>query len=136
MPGLLRRSTSQPADRSGYEDLLLAGETLRSSRLFKQAEEAPQKQDDVLLALKRRMLIEPPVVQALDLIKSGMAKPAAGAPAGSSAASGFTLFHDLAALLEIQQYVYLSQGRLAEGLNTGRTCVRLGRVVTTADRSL
>src|SRR5437868_14110214 len=108
MPVLLQRPAAQPARQSGLDDLLLAGETLRSSRLFRQAKEAPQKQEDVLLALKRRMLVEPAVVHALELLKSGMEKPAtrARATAGVDAPSApFPLLHDLATLLEMQQYV-------------------------------
>src|SRR3954447_19227124 len=126
MPVLLQRPAAQPARQSGLDDLLLAGEKLRSSRLFKQAKEAPQKQEDVLLALKRRMLVEPAVVHALDLMKSGLEKPAAPAPAAAGAEApsvAFPLLHDLAALLEMQQYVYLSLGRVGDGLETARRCV-------------
>src|SRR5438876_11548029 len=107
MPALFQRATVQPASRGGIEEFLLAGETLRSSRLFKQAKEAPQKQEDVLLALKRRMLVEPAVVHALELLKSGIEKPAAPARAAAGVdapSAAFPLLHDLAALLEMQQY--------------------------------
>src|SRR5437868_4428674 len=98
MPALLQRATAQPAGRGGIEELLLAGETLRSSRLFKQAREAPQKREDVLLALKRRMLLEPPVIHALELLKAGVDKAIAPGPPAADAAASFLLLDDLAAL--------------------------------------
>ena len=111
---------------NGYGDLVRAGQALKESRLFFQAQ-AP----DATLNLKRDMLLDRPVVRALALLKQGLGKEAIAAPPAEmeQRMEELNAFRSLGRLLQIQQYVFLADGRDVDALQTARTALRIGRVV-------
>src|SRR5262245_50012062 len=70
----------RPTGQNGYEELVLAVDALRSSRLFLAAEQVMGSGQEVL-ALDRRLFQDPPVVRALALLQRGLNKPI-GSPHG------------------------------------------------------
>lgn len=118
----------QPQAPNGYGELVRAGQALKESRLFLQAQEP-----EATLNLKRAMLLDRPVIRAQALLKQGLGREIVAAPPAELEQRSAELgaFRNLGRLLQIQQYVYLADGRDMEALQAARTALRLGRVVRT-----
>lgn len=130
---LLARVAPSPTGRNGYEELLRAADLVESSRVWKRVE---QQGDLATLAVKRRVLQEKPIVQALALVRQGLNKPVFS-PREFDKLTYETLlpelgpFRSMARLLKVQQYVFLADGKTPEALGNARQGLRLGRVVQT-----
>jgi hypothetical protein len=128
-PPLFRQVIPTPTGKNGYEELVAAVDALRTSQRF-----AAIEAGGASLEAKRRVLREPPVMQALDLVRRGLAKPVASPRTTLSSATllpELPGFRRLARLLAIRQYVLLADGRVAEGIETARLGWRLGTAIQT-----
>lgn len=129
-PSLFAQVIKQPTGQNGYEELVRAVDELRRSRLLREAEEMTPAP----LSLKERVLRDPPVLRALQLLERGLAKPVRSpraVVAGSTSMPEFSGFRRLARLLTMRQYVYFAQGAVPEAIGVARACLHLGRVVQT-----
>jgi len=117
----------QPTGKNGYEELILAAEVLKTSKLFEKATLGSPTLSD-----KRLVLSDKPVVRALGLIRQGLAKPVVSTRESlppTEIAPELNLLRGLARLLAMQQYVQLAEGRTAEAIGTARVGMRLGQVI-------
>jgi hypothetical protein len=132
-PSLFREVIPAPTGKNGYEELVMAADALGSSAQYRKAEQLAGE-SDLTLAMKRYVLLDPPVVRALALLKRGLAKPvSAPRPAGAAATVPPELSHfrRLARLLAMQQYVLLADGRVPEAIGNARLGLQLGQAVKT-----
>lgn len=128
---IFRQVIPNPTGRNGYEELVLAGERLQASKLYLQAKD---KWSDLSLEQKRLVLADKPVLDALRMVRQGLAKPVMSPRTELSFETmlpELTTFRDLARVLTMQQYLQLADGRTSEAIGTARTCLRLGQVVQT-----
>ncbi|MGV3721106.1 MAG: hypothetical protein ACO1SX_09370, partial [Actinomycetota bacterium] len=127
-PGsVFKELIKQPTGKNGYEELILAAEVLKTSKLFEKATLGSPTLSD-----KRLVLSDRPVVRALALIRQGLSKPVVSTRQSISPneiPSELTLLRGLARLLAMQQYVQLADGRTAEAIGTARVGMRLGQVI-------
>lgn len=124
-----RQVIPRTTGENGYEELVVAGDVPRGSRRFQAAQGGGASLD-----AKRRVLRDPPVLRALDLLRRGLAKPVTSPRervAADTVLPELADFRALARLLAIQQYVLLADGRVSEALESYRTGLRLARVVQT-----
>lgn len=125
---LLQQVVPQPTGKNGYEELVMAGDALKSSRAYPLL----QKWDTLTLTERRAFLSDRNVTRALALLRQGLNKPIFQP---RSQLTFETLLPELAPmrelgkLLAIQQYVALADGRTTEALGIARTGMRLGRAV-------
>jgi len=120
-----------PSGRNGYEELVQACDTLTGSKLYYQVKE---KLALATLPVKRQILADKPVTDALRLLRAGLAKPVYSPRTDLSFETllpELALFRDLARILSLQQYVFLADGRTSEAIANARLCLRLGQVVQT-----
>jgi hypothetical protein len=126
--GLFRRAIKNPTGRNGYEEFLAAGDALRSSHLFDQAQLA----SPCPLALKRRVFRDPPVIRALALLRRGLGKPVFLPHEEADVTPPFpdyAVFRQLARLIMMQQQVAFAEGRILEAIELMHTVLALGRAV-------
>jgi hypothetical protein len=126
---LFRQVIPAPTGKNGYEELVLAADSLKRSRLFQQARDG-----EPTLAEKRRVLADPPVQRALTLLRQGLSKPVFSPRESLSLDTllpELSEFRNLARLLKMRQYVLLADGRTAEAVAEARLCLRLGQAVQT-----
>jgi hypothetical protein len=127
---VLRDVVPNPTGTNGYEDLILAGEWLRFSKLMFEAEQGPQ----VTLKVKRATLGDPPVQRALALLKSGLAKPVYSPRTEMDELTRFpefALFRRLGRLLGVKMYVEFADGKTSQAIDTLRDGLKLGYVAQT-----
>jgi hypothetical protein len=120
---LFERLFPNPTGNNGYEDLIRAGEILGKSTAF-----APAEQSDATLTVRRKASRDPFVRQALDLIRTGVAKPIVSPyPSIDPTRFGeFARFRQLARLLNNEMLVQCADGR------TGAAIVRMAQGLTIA----
>lgn len=126
-----RQVIPHPTGQNGYEELVLAGDRLLTSKLYLDARE---KWPDLSLEQKRLVLADKPVVDALRLMRQGLAKPVMSPRTDLSFETmlpELQTFRDLARVLAMQQYLQLADGRTGEAINTARVCLHLGQAVQT-----
>jgi hypothetical protein len=134
-PVLFKQVISAPNGKNGYEDLVLAADALSASKQYSKVAQL-QADGKLTLAAKRYVLLDPPVVRALALLKRGLAKPV-GSPRDPATLSVETPlpelahFRSLARLLQLQQYVFLADGRTSDAIANARLCLRLGQAIQT-----
>jgi hypothetical protein len=128
-PSIFRQVIATPTGTNGYEELVAAADALRASKRFAAIEAGGAE-----LEAKRRVLREPPVLRALELVRRGLAKPVVSPRASLTSATllpELAEFRRLARLLAIQQYVLFADGRVPEAIETARLGWRLGMAVQT-----
>ena len=120
----------QPTGRNGYEELVLAGDVLQNSKAWRELEENP----DATLSMKRLVLGDRQVAQALRLLHAGLQKPV-GSPREKTTFETLLPelqeFRALARLLAVQQYVFFADGKTSDALANAQLGLRLGQVVQT-----
>jgi hypothetical protein len=119
----------QPTGRNGYEELVLAGERLQSSKLYLAIRDTYATAP---IAEKRRVLADKPVVDALRLVRKGLAKQVVSPRVDLSFETllpEMGPFRDLARVLAMQTHLQLADGRVPEALETARTCIFFGRAI-------
>ncbi|MGV3720996.1 MAG: hypothetical protein ACO1SX_08800 [Actinomycetota bacterium] len=120
-----------PTGRNGYEELVLACDSLAGSKLYFAVKE---KLAEAPLSAKRQVLADKPVIAALRLVRQGLAKPVYSPRTDlgfDTMLPELQLFRDLARVLALQQYVFLADGRTGDAVGTARLCLRLGQVIQT-----
>ena len=129
-PGsVFKEVINQPSGKNGYEELVLATEVLRTSKLWPKVE-----QGDATLSDKRLVLGDKPVIRVLALVKQAMAKPVFSpreALKPGELPPELNGLRSLGRLLAVQQYVFLSDGRISEAIGNARLGMRLGQVIQT-----
>jgi hypothetical protein len=128
---IFRQVIPNPTGQNGYEELVLAGERLQASKLYAQGKD---KWTELSLEEKRLVLADKPVVDALRLVRQGLAKPVMSPRTDLSFETmlpELATFRDLAKVLAMQQYLQLADGRTGDAINTARVCLYLGQVVQT-----
>jgi hypothetical protein len=128
-PSILRQVIPTLTGSNGYEELVAAADALRASKRF-----AAIEAGGAGLETKRRVLRDPPVQRALELVRRGLAKPIVSPRTSLSSATllpELAEFRRLARLLVIQQYVLFADGRVSEAIETARLGWRLGTAVQT-----
>lgn len=126
---LFSRLFQQPTGKNGYEELVRAGDVLRTSKLFRKAEAEP-----ATLGFQRMMLGDRPVTEALRLLQLGLSKSiTAPRPVGNTETvpAEYGHFRSLSRLLVMRQYVQLADGRITDAILTARVGLRLGQAVQT-----
>ncbi|MBB6051885.1 hypothetical protein [Armatimonas rosea] len=120
---ILSQLFPKPTGRNGYEDLVRAGELLKTSALWADA------QQQNTLSSRRRALADPPVRQARALIETSALKPLESPVRELTASTTFpeyTGLRDLARLLSAEMHVLFSEGRAAAALVSFAQGLRLG----------
>ena len=128
-PSLFQQVIPNPTGNNGYEELVRAAELLKASKLFQRAASG-----GAALTLKRQVLGDRPVVEALRLLRLGLAKPVLSPReyvGPTTLLPEFAHFRSLARLLSIQQYVFLADGRITDAIMNVRLGLRLGRAIQT-----
>jgi hypothetical protein len=119
----------RPTGQNGYEELVLAADEVRTSRLY---DEAENMFTGVPLALKREVLRDPPVIRALALLELGLSKPIRSPREEIDDKTTFGEmggFRRIARLLGLRQYVFLADGRVPDAIATMRLCLRFGYAI-------
>lgn len=127
---VFRQVIPNPTGRNGYEELVLAAETLSTSPVAEKVRNAAT----LTLTEKRAVVDDRTAVRVLTLIRQGLAKSISPPRAElnfETMLPELPLFRDLGRLLAIQQYVHLADGRTAEALGLARTGMKLARAVQT-----
>ena len=128
---IFRQVISAPTGRNGYEELVLAGERLQASKLYLTVRD---NYTTAPVDLKRRVLADKPVVEALRLVRQGLAKPVFSPRTNltfETTLPELQTFRDIGRVLAMQQYVQLADGRVSEALDTTHLCLRFGKAVQT-----
>jgi hypothetical protein len=126
---LFTQVIKQPTGENGYEELVRAADLALASERWKKAEAGSPT-----LAEKRRVLADPAIVEALRLLRVGLAKPIRSPRARldfETPLPELAGFRSLARLLKVQQYVYFADGRTADAIGSARICLQLGQAVQT-----
>jgi hypothetical protein len=116
-----------PTGNNGYEELVQAGELAHDSARLEAA-----LQSGASLSTMRAALADPPVVLALRLLRTGLAKPVLAMRQHIDADTIFPelrLFRNLGRLLQIEAYVRLADGRNAAAIDCLRDGLKLARAV-------
>lgn len=123
-PSLFQQIFPHPGGTNGYEEIVAAGE--RAQGL------AAALEPGATLALKRQTLAEPNNVEALRLLRIGLAKPIRSPVIGTGTDIEFARFgpiRQLARLLSVEQYVLLADGKTRAALDSLRDGLRLAYLV-------
>jgi hypothetical protein len=132
-PGsIFNQVITAPTGRNGYEELVAAADELRSSLLFKEADEAAGTPGGLTLAMRRRVLQDPALIRCLALVRRGLSKPITSPRQElkiSTALPELPSFRQIARLLVMQQYVFYAEGRSSDAIETTRVCLRLSQVI-------
>jgi hypothetical protein len=129
VPSLFKQVVANPTGKNGYEELVLAAEAFKSSKLYQAAQDP-----ETSLSLKRRILADRAVLRALALLRQGVNKPVFSPREKLSADTPLpelAQFRALARLLAVQEYVYLADGRVQDAIEAASLGMRFGRVVQT-----
>ncbi|MCW3055757.1 MAG: hypothetical protein JWN14_4927, partial [Chthonomonadales bacterium] len=120
----------QPTHNNGYEEFVLAADLIinNAKREALDAELSPT------LALRRRVLDDPEVTEALRLLRVGLTKPIFSPRTTIDETARFTeliYFRSLGRLLVAEQYVAFADGRVDAAINSLRTGLAFGYRVQT-----
>jgi hypothetical protein len=117
----------QPTGQNGYEDIVVAGDLIQNNTLLAAAE-----QPNATLAHMRAALADPACRRALALMRRGLTKPMQSPRTRIDFITAFpdlALLRNLARLIKIEQYVFLSEGRTTAAIQCLRDALRLGEAV-------
>jgi hypothetical protein len=131
-PSLFHQVIKQPTGRNGYEEFVRAVDVLRESKLYNAAE-MPGLEARTL-SVRRRTLSDPPVKEALRLLRVGVQKPVLAPPNELDPDAPYPQsagFRRIGRLLRVQHYVLLADGRVLEALESVRLGVRFARAIQT-----
>jgi hypothetical protein len=126
-PTVFQQLFPVPTRENGYEELVQAGEMAHGS-----ARLAVACQPGASLKTLRDALADPLILQALRLLRSGIARPVLATRHNMDENTLFPelpLFRDLGRALKIEQYVLLADGRNAAALGSMRDGLKLAQVV-------
>jgi hypothetical protein len=114
-----------PPGKNGYDDLIKASETLRTSRLFPKVEN--QTEEGKSLAFRRAVIDEKAVQETVRLLRQGLGKtvfpPQPRSPLDLPLPSA--RFRQLGRFLNMRGYVLLADGRTDDALENTRLALRL-----------
>jgi hypothetical protein len=113
-PPLFARVIPTPTSTNGYEEWVQAADLIQNN-----PDVDAGTQPNATLTLKRKLLAEPAVAQALFLVRQGMAKPV-GSPRQDidyeTVFPEFISFRQIARLLATEQYVAFADGRVSNAI--------------------
>jgi hypothetical protein len=116
----------KPSGQNGYEEIIRAGELAKSSKLLMDAFDPK-----ATLTLKRQVLAEPALKQALALFRVGLEKSLRSPreTGKDPEFQAFGVYRMVARLLAVEQYVLLADGRVSQAIDSVRDGLRLGYAV-------
>ncbi len=126
---LFQQLFPQPTGQNGYEEVVAAGEMLKRSALLLSGEQAGLK--TLTLSQKRALLADPPIQEAMTLLRHGLAK-SLHTPHENPQESGFKafgLYRQIARVLALEQYVLCADGHVGQAIDSLRDALRLGYAI-------
>lgn len=120
----------QPPHNNGYEEFVLAADLIVNNARSESLNADPKP----TLALKRRVLDDPGVTEALRLVRVGVNKPVFSPRTNIDETTRFTeitYFRQLGRLLVAEQYVAFADGRVDAAINSLRAGLAFGYCVQT-----
>jgi hypothetical protein len=126
------RIFTHPTGNNGYEDLVRAADIVQDSKAF--AEMVGEGAAAPTLAAKRRLLFQPEILRAFELIRAGLNKPVTSpreAPDDETILPELAEFRRMAKLIDIKLYVELADGRVPAAIDTLRDGLKFGYVIQT-----
>jgi len=120
----------QPTHNNGYEEFVLAADLIVNNA----KREAFESDLNPTLALKRQVLEDPEVKEALRLVRAGLNKPVFSPRTTIDESARFTeliYFRSLGRLLAAEQYVAFADGRVDAAINSLRVGLAFGYRVQT-----
>lgn len=129
-PPIYPKLFPNPTNNNGYEEWVQAADLIRNNAKVKEWDTQP----DATLALKRRVLADPAVAQALLLVRMGLHKPVYSPRTNLDENSLFpelAPFRQLARLLCAEQYVQFANGRVDAAIDSLRVGLAFGYRVQT-----
>lgn len=123
---LFQQLFPKPSGQNGYEEIIRAGELAKSSKLLMDAFDSK-----ATLTLKRQVLAEPALKQALALFRVGLEKSLRSPreTGRDPEFQAFGVYRMVARLLTVEQYVLLADGRVSQAIDSVRDGLRLGYAV-------
>ncbi len=116
---LFPRATGQ----NGLEEMVRAGDILANSPAVKEWEGAEK---ELTLTMKRRLLKDPQVAQAIVLYRQGLSKPIVFPVSEDEARfSSFAYLRRLARLMSVEQYVLFAEGKTSQAIENLSGCLWL-----------
>jgi hypothetical protein len=128
--GAFETVIKQATGKNGYEELVMAADILQNSPAWKRLQADP----NATLTLKREVLRDPQVMQALRMVDQGLQKPVSSPREKANfdmALPELGEFRALGRLVATQQYVLLADGRVSDALANARVGLKLGLAVQT-----
>jgi hypothetical protein len=119
----------KPTGLNGYEEFVLAGDLVHGNQPL-----ADATQEGSTLTVKRRALADPNVKRARALLRDGLNKGVSDPRTQLDENTLFpelALFRNLARMLAVEQYVFLSEGRVSEAINSLREGLQFGYAIQT-----
>ncbi|MCW3054315.1 MAG: hypothetical protein JWN14_3485 [Chthonomonadales bacterium] len=124
-----------PTNNNGYEEWVQAADLIQNNPKV----ESLSSDSEMPLAMKRRLLADPGVERALQLLRAGLQKPVFSPRTSVDVNTTFPelrAFVPLARLLCVEQYVAFADGRVDKAIETLRTGLTFGyRIQTDSMRS-
>src|SRR2546421_8583382 len=114
----------RPTGTNGYEEIVQAGDQALAIPAINQALDAGYTLTD-----KRSLLRQPAVINTLQILRVGLAKPLRPPDGNEVTDESFQAFagiRQLARLLSVQQYVLFADGKVAEAIHSAGDALRLG----------
>jgi hypothetical protein len=128
------RIFTHPTGNNGYEDLVRAGDIVQDSKAFAEILGDQGGATAPTLAAKRRLIFQPEILHAFELIRSGINKPITSpreTPDDETIFPELGEFRRLSRLIDVKLYVELADGRVSAAIDTLRDGLRFGYVVQT-----
>ncbi len=129
-PTVFSRLFAQPSGANGYEDWVQACDVIQGNKeVYAATEPLP-----TTLTLKRRLMADPQIQKALQLVRDGLNKPSVSPhqlPDDATVYPELSLFRQLARLLNTQMEVYFANGRVDAAIDVLSDGLRFGYRVQT-----
>ena len=119
----------KPTNNNGYEEWVQAADLIQNNPDVEAA-----TQPDATLTFKRRLLAQPPVAQALALLREGLKKPVTSPRTEIELETLFPelpSFQQLARLLRTEEYVEFADGRVDTAIDSLRVGLAFGYRIQT-----
>ena len=110
-----------PTGQNGYEEIVKAGDIAVATPAINEAMDAGYALTD-----KRRLMRQPQIMEALQLLRDGLAKPIRAPQGTDDAFKAFAGVRQLARLLSVEQYVLFADGKVGDAIQSARDTLRLG----------
>jgi hypothetical protein len=117
-----------PTNNNGYEEWVQAGDLIRNNPKV-EALSSDAEAPETTLAMKRRLLADPNIVRALQLVRAGLQKPVFAPRTPVEGVRPYSIMLSLLRLgylLRLEQYVAFADGRVDKAIETLRVGLDFG----------